>query len=69
MALSDVRPNSFFQFIESSTWRRLITEQRFVDILGCVTARTANHNLLSVLNPFQNRARINAKPASYLSGH
>ena len=52
MALTDVRPNSFFQFAESSWLRRLVPEQRFMDIPGRIVL-VLQHFLCFAIHPLR----------------
>jgi hypothetical protein len=53
MTLSDVTSDALSQFLEASSRRRPVPEQRPMDILGTEAARTTDDNVVAVLLPFQ----------------
>jgi hypothetical protein len=53
MTLSDVTPDALSQFLEASSRRRPVPEQRPVDILGTEAGCATDDNVFAILIPFQ----------------
>ena len=61
-------PDALFQLGESAAPLGAFGERCFVQISGRVPTCTADDDVLAVFVPLQNRARANAKAASYFQG-
>src|SRR6476661_1216762 len=61
ITLPHTPPDALFHFFYGPSCRRLLREQRSVNVLGSEPARTPHHHLFAVFLPLQNRARSNAE--------
>ena len=66
MALPGVAPDAFLQFIEDSRFRLARPEQRLVDLLGTVAARTPDDDPFALCFPFQDGTRPDAQLSPHL---
>jgi hypothetical protein len=69
MTIPDALPDTSFHVIDRPRFRRLLGEQRTMDILGREPGRPPHDDVLSILVPLQDRARADAKPLTNTGGH
>ena len=61
--------DALFQIGDGPPPRRPFRKDCFVQILGRVTARPSNHDVVAVLIPLQDRSRANAEPSPDFQGN